>query len=205
MLGSVSLFVAMLVQKPKHVNTPDRASEITKSMPILLGLAIRRIDLDREFFASVLHGSRQGTARRKIIVVFGLEEENRSARFADCADHQSLDFGRVFPALSSACRINCGGGTSRMPVPSCMSLPTCWITGDDSAPLRNQLRRTQDGAVFPCNFGFLHVVRVDGVVQRHSLDTTTNCGRLPPSVPSFSNLSKCPISTRSTVNVINAR
>src|SRR5580700_7445297 len=81
--------------------------KIAKGMSILRGLAVGRIDLDLELFACVLHGSRQLTAWRKIVVVFGLEEENRRARIADCASHQCLNFGCIFPALSGACRINC--------------------------------------------------------------------------------------------------
>src|SRR5580704_18480518 len=59
-------------------------------MSILRGLDVGRINLDLELFACVLHGSRQLKAWRKIVVVLGLEEENRSTRITDCAGHQSL-------------------------------------------------------------------------------------------------------------------
>jgi len=66
----------VLVQKPKHIVGPNRASEIAKRVAILHGLPKRRIDLELEFLASALHGIRKNPARRQVVIVLSLKEKD---------------------------------------------------------------------------------------------------------------------------------
>src|SRR5215469_7763930 len=97
---------AVLVQKSKNVVGPDGASEIAKGMAILHGVPKGWIDLDFEFLAGILHGVRKNPARGKVVIILRLKEKDGSAGMANAASHQRLKFGRLRPALGTACRID---------------------------------------------------------------------------------------------------
>src|SRR5215472_1330897 len=80
--------LAVLVQKPKHVGGPDRASEIAKVMAILHGAPKGWIDPELEFLAGILHGVRKHSARGKVVIILGLKEKDGSTGFANAAHHQ---------------------------------------------------------------------------------------------------------------------
>src|SRR5215467_8619356 len=64
------------------------------------------IDLELEFLAGILHGVGKHSARGKVVIILGLKEKDGSAGMANAASHQRLKFGRLRPALGTACRID---------------------------------------------------------------------------------------------------
>ena len=96
----------MLVQKSEHVIGPDGGSKIAESMTILNRGAVRRIHLHFVRLAGILHRRGEGLARREIVVVRGLEKENRRLRISNRAHHQCLQLGCLRPALGAARRID---------------------------------------------------------------------------------------------------
>src|SRR5205823_7658134 len=100
------LSLAVLVQETKHIVGPDRASKIAESVAILHGRPKERVNLEREFFASVPHGVRKNPARRKTVIILGLKEKDRGLGAANAARHKRLKLRRLCPALRTTSRID---------------------------------------------------------------------------------------------------
>src|SRR5260370_8220165 len=97
----------MLFKKTEYIAGPHGAGKMSEAMAFLRGLAERRINLDLEGFAGIFHRRRESSARRKIVIVLGLEKENWRSRITDRTSHQCLQFRRLHPTLRSAGCINC--------------------------------------------------------------------------------------------------
>src|SRR6266851_9556150 len=104
---SIRLPGAMLVQKSEHVIGPDGGSKIAKGMALLSGLAVSRVNLQLVRLARVFHRRRESVARRQVVIVRGLEKENRHIGVSNRTSHQRLQFGRLGPALGASRRIDC--------------------------------------------------------------------------------------------------
>src|SRR5258708_12456826 len=96
----------MLFQKTEYIAGPHGPGQIREAMAFLRGLAERRINLDLEGFAGIFHRRRESSARRKIVIVLGLEKENWRSRITDRTSHQCLQFRRLHPTLRSPRCIN---------------------------------------------------------------------------------------------------
>src|ERR1700676_4106380 len=73
---SQTSFTAILFQKTEHIVGPYRAPQVGKAMPLLVGLAKRRINSHLEFLSEALHCGGENATWCKIVIIFWLEKEN---------------------------------------------------------------------------------------------------------------------------------
>ena len=94
----------MLIQKSENVFGPNVSSKVSKAVAVPRGVTVGRINLELVCLARVLHLRRERLARRQVVIVLGLEEENRRLRMANGAGHARLQFWRLRPAFSATIR-----------------------------------------------------------------------------------------------------
>jgi len=78
---------AVLVEKSENIIGPCSGPEIAERMAVLGRVAIRGIDLEFVFLVRLFHRCSQGLARLEVIVIRGLEEENRYLCILDGTGH----------------------------------------------------------------------------------------------------------------------
>src|SRR5690349_11456049 len=78
---------AVLIQKLKHVVTPDVRPAVSEAMTLLRGMPVRRIQPDLSHLVRSTHNRIKLPARRNGVVILGLKEQHRCLRMLNGVLH----------------------------------------------------------------------------------------------------------------------
>src|SRR5258708_5358977 len=92
----------MPVKKLEDIIGPNGGSKIAESMAVLRGVPVLGIDFQLVRFARILHDCRESLARRQVIIVGCLKEENWGMGISNRTSHERLQGGGVGPALGAS-------------------------------------------------------------------------------------------------------